>query len=59
MQGMGKSDARTVTDSPGFRTCEVWPSIESPAAARERSLIYILERNESVGYGVNEADIRG
>ena len=41
MQGMGYNEARTVTDSPGLRTWETWPSIERPAGARERSLICV------------------
>lgn len=40
MQGTGYGEACTVTDSPGFRTCDTRPSIETPAAARERSPIH-------------------
>jgi len=37
MQGTGKGDACTVTESPGLRMCETRPSIDTPAAARLRS----------------------
>lgn len=39
MQGTGYGDACTVTESPGFNTWETRPSIDTPAAARLRSLI--------------------
>jgi hypothetical protein len=41
MHGTGKGDAWTVTDSPGLRTCETRPSMETPAGERERSPICI------------------
>jgi len=39
MQGTGKGEAWTTTDSPGLRTCEERPSMDIPAGARLRSPI--------------------
>lgn len=39
IQGTGNGDACTFTDSPGWSTCDVRPSIETPAGARLRSPI--------------------
>jgi hypothetical protein len=33
MDGIGKGDARTVTDWPGCKTCDSWPSRYVPAGA--------------------------
>ena len=41
MQGTGKGEAWTTTDSPGLRTCEDRPSMDIPAGARLRSPIYL------------------
>ena len=40
MHGIGKRDAWTRTDSPGFKIREDWPSMETPEADRLLSPTY-------------------
>ena len=46
MHGIGKGDARTVSDSPGSNVSASCPSMDTPAGARERCPICNLYRRK-------------